>query len=67
MVTHCKNKIIFLLFFFLFIFSKEVMTKDNIWKVLVTGLPERIEISMARGNINYYILKQTHEQLFKIQ
>jgi hypothetical protein len=43
------------------------MTKDNIWKVLVTELAERIEISMDRGNITYYILKQTHEQLFKIQ
>ncbi len=35
------------------------------WEVLATGLPEAVATTGARGNITYYILKQTHEPVFR--
>jgi hypothetical protein len=35
------------------------------WEVLATGLPETVGVAGARGNIAYYILKQTHEPVFR--
>ncbi len=35
------------------------------WEVLATGLPERVSTANSRSNIPYYILKQTHEPVFR--
>lgn len=35
------------------------------WEVLATGLPQRVSTAGARSNITYYILKQTHEPIFR--
>ncbi len=35
------------------------------WEVLATGLPQRVATAGARSNITYYILKQTHEPVFR--
>lgn len=41
--------------------------EEGSWEVLVTGLPEKITTEGARGNIAYYILKQTHEPVFRLR
>lgn len=38
---------------------------DDIWDLLALGLPDRITPEIALINTGYYILKQTHEPIFR--
>lgn len=67
MCTYRKNKIILLLGVLgVFLAScHNYRAPVRQWGVLAVGLPEKITISRARGNTTYYILKQTHEPIFR--
>lgn len=39
--------------------------QDASWDVIALGLPERVAPTIASINMGYYILKQTHEPLFR--
>ena len=53
-----------LAFFFIFA-TFPGYSQANVWGVLAPGLPERVSIEQARGNVTYYILKQTHEPILR--
>ena len=41
------------------------LRKDAVWITLANGLPEKVFAAGAGRNVIYYILKQTHEPLFR--
>jgi len=39
--------------------------RGKLWGVLVSGLPSQITTKEYRGNVTYYVLKQTHEPILR--
>lgn len=60
-----KREPVFFLFIIGFLFASGCFRKDDVYDALLIDLPLEITTDNAEINIVYYILKQTHEPLFK--
>lgn len=58
-------KIAVCLFFISGIACDKFRAQDQTWEMLSLGLPKKITPQVAPINMGYYILKQTHEPLFR--
>lgn len=43
----------------------QACARQDVWGVLAPGLPSRVSVADERTNVSFYILKQTHEPLFR--
>lgn len=50
---------------FLSLFAVPAAAGPDSWGVLAPGLPERVSVADEGTNVSFYILKQTHEPLFR--
>ncbi len=61
-----RKKILTALFLSGWLFCWGCASKSQEWVVLVNGLPEKISPELASRSVVYYILRQTHEPLFRL-
>ena len=65
MLEH-RTKILTVLSLSAWLFSWGCASKNQEWVVLSNGLPEKISPELASRSVVYYILRQTHEPLFRL-
>ena len=63
MCTYLKKIILPLVLVFV---SSCVSKRDQTWNALVLGLPEQLGVGAANVNMGLYVIKQTHEPIFRI-
>lgn len=61
-----RKKILTVLSLFVWFFSWGCAPRNQDWVVLANGLPEKILPELASRSVVYYILRQTHEPLFRL-
>jgi len=61
-----RTKILTALLLSASLFSWGCASKNQEWVVLSNGLPEKISPELASRSVVYYILRQTHEPLFRL-
>ena len=64
MCSHIYKKII-VACIIVFLFGSCSSEKDNTWDAFLLGIPSKITPNIAKLNMGYYILKQTHEPLLR--